>query len=195
MMRLRWVLLLIVCMLALIWLSCKEPLPVYQDPRDVFDGIVEGGYNVSRTENAMKAYLTVVNKYDETLDARAILTGRIILTWQNDPTFRRTFELTDAQILSVRFYNSSTRELRLDPGDSIRLGISWNFLSDDGRDLKRHVIFKQDPTCRARFISEDPVHILITATMKIYDRTETVEPPQLLYRFVLVREYVDPRDC
>ncbi len=181
--------------LTLCSISCKESLPVYQDPRDVFKEIVEGTYVISRTENAMKVYLTIVNKYDETLDARALLTGQIVLTWENDLTFRRTFHLTDAHIISARGYNSSTRQLRLDPGDSIRFGISWSFSADDGRNLRDQVIFRRDPTCNARFISLNPVNILVDATMSLYERTEKVEPPRFLYRFTLVREFVEPRDC
>lgn len=182
-------------LLALSSISCNESLPVYQDPRDVFAEMVEGAYTVSRTENAMKVYLTIVNKYDETLDARALLTGRIVVTWEQDLTFQRTFNLTDAHIITVRSYNPSTRQLRLDPGDTIRFGISWNFLSDDGRNLKDLVIFRRDPTCNNRFISLNPVNIQVDATMSLFERTETVAPQRFLYRFTLIREYVDPRDC
>ncbi len=175
--------------------SCKEDLPPYADPRDVFDGRLAAAYAISRTDNSLKAYLTVINKYDETLEDTSILSGQIVLTWQADPTFRRTLQLSDANILLVRNYNPDTKMLRLDPGDSIRFGVSWNFLSDDGRDLKRLVSFQQDPTCPARWISAAPVPIIIEATLSVFKRTERVVPPRFIYLFELVREYVHPRDC
>lgn len=176
-------------------LSCKESLPPYADPRDVFDGWLAGAYGISRTENAMKAYLTIINKFDETLEDTSILTGEIELTWQADPSFRRRIQLNESNILFVRYYDPTTRILRFDPGDSIRFGISWDFLSDDGRDLKRLVTFVQDPTCLARWISREPVGIMIEGTLNVFKRTETVIAPRIMFQFTLVREYVDPRGC
>lgn len=181
--------------LLLLSLSCKEELPPYHDPRDVFDGRLSGAYAISPAENALKAYFTVINSYDETLEGTALLTGRIVLTWQGDSTFRRTIGLTDANILFARHYDATSKHLRIDPGDSVRFGISWNFIADDGRDLKRLVRFHPDPTCLARYISEEPVPIIIEGTMKVFERTELIVPPPAVFRFEFVREYVNPRDC
>jgi len=175
--------------------SCKEELPPYTDTRDVFDGRLAAAYAISRAENSLKAYLTVINKYDETLEDTSILSGQIVLTWQVDPTFRRTLQLSDANILFARNYNPDTKMLRLDAGDSILFGVSWNFLSDDGRDLKRLVPFRHDPTCLARWISAAPVPIIIEASLTVFKRTGRVVPPVFIYQFELVREYVDPHNC
>lgn len=188
--RCVWVFLLSVAVFA-----CKEDLPPYADPRDVFDGRLAAAYAISRTENALKVYLTVVNTYDETLEDTSLLSGQIVLTWQGDPTFRRTVPLSDANILFARNYNPDTGLLRLDAGDSLRFGVSWDFMSDDGRDLKRLVTFRQDPACVARWISVAPVPIVIEATLEVFKRTERVVPPRFIYLFELVREYVDPHAC
>lgn len=175
--------------------GCKEELPTYQDPQDVLQGLLVGDYTITRTENAMKAYFSIKNMYDETLEARSILTGRMVLTWDKDPTFRRTIDLNDVYVIYAKSYNSTTRVLRLDPGDSIRLGFSWTFLSDDGRDLRQLVFMISDPTCLVRNISQEDVQMHVEAWMDIFERTQTVSPKKIIYRFQLVREFVDPRAC
>lgn len=175
--------------------SCKEPLPQYQDPREVFDSYQWGAYAISRTENEMKAYFTVVNAYDETFDAAAIFNGTLVITYDRDPSFKKTVQLTPSSLLYARGYNPVSGHLRFDPGDSVRLGFSWNFLGDDGRSLFDIVPFVRDPECPARFLSAEPVRMTFRADVRIYERTETVTAPLFRFAFVLHREYVDPRAC
>ena len=181
--------------LVLAAVSCNEQLPVYRDPLDVFDGTLSGVYVINHLENAMKAYLTVINTFDETLEGRAVMTGEITLTWQSDTTFRKTITVNDANLLFARRYDPSSLHLRLDPGDSLRFGVSWGFFADDGRDLKRLVTFVQDPTCRTRQVSPTPIPVMIEGRLRVFDRTEVVVPRRVIIPFILTREYVDPRSC
>lgn len=188
--RLSWV-----CSFTLAAVSCKEQLPAYRDPLDVFDGTLTGVYVINHLENALKGYLTVINTFDETLEGRAVMTGELTLMWQSDTTFRKTFTVTDANLLLARQYDPARRHLRLDPSDSLRFGVSWDFFADDGRDLKRLVPFVQDPTCRARYITAAPIPIIIEGHLRVFDRTEVVVFRRVIIQFILTREYVDPRSC
>jgi hypothetical protein len=178
-------------------LSCKEPLPVYQDPRDVFDAYQSGAYVVSTAENAVKAFFTVTNTYDETFDAVAVFDGTLVITFERDRSFRRTVQLDPSTILHARGYNPQTGVLRLDPGDSVRFGFSWNMVADDGRSLFNTdlVRFIPDPTCPRRLISSEPIRLTLQSSVRMYDRTESVSAALYRLEFTLHRFYVNPNNC
>lgn len=176
-------------------LSCKEPLPEYRDPLDLFDATFSGAYVISPGENAVKAYMTIVNRYDETLDAPAILNGRLVITWAGDVSLKKTVTLSPANIIYARGFNPVTGAMRFDPGDSIRIGYSWNLISDDGRSLLDVVHMMPDPTCPIRYISIQPVPLFFEGSTVVYDRTGTVAPRSFRYEFTLVLQFVDPRGC
>ncbi|MDL1891365.1 hypothetical protein FBQ87_00535 [Sphingobacteriales bacterium CHB3] len=178
-------------------LSCKEPLPGYQDPRDVFDAYQSGTYALSTAENAVKAYFTVFNAYDETFDARAVLNGTLTIIFERDRTFRKTVQLGPSTIIEARGYDPASGNLRMDPGDSVRFGFSWNMIADDGRSLFNTdlVTFYPNPECPPDLISTQPVRLTIESNVRMYDRTEIVVAPQIRLEFILHRRYVPPRDC
>ncbi len=184
-----------VTLLATGLVSCKEPLPEYNDPRDVFDSYLSSVYVCSPTENATKIFLVFVNKYEETLDGEALLTGRLAISRAADRTFQKTVTIGPSNIVYARGYNAATGVLSIDPGDSVRLLVSWNLVADDGRSLRDEIHFMNDPTCPRRLISIAPVPLIITGNMSVYERTETVTPKSLRYEFTLIKDFVSPRDC
>ncbi|MBX2992641.1 MAG: hypothetical protein KF749_15920 [Bacteroidetes bacterium] len=178
------------CLGAITDLSCKEPLPGYNDPVDVFDAYAYGLYAISLQENAVKAYITIVNTYDETFDGTAILSGQLVITWAKDVSFKRTVQLTASHLIYARNYNAGTGVLRLDPGDSIRFGFTWDMVADDGRRLFSMMSFFPDPECPARFLSAEPIRLSFEGTAHVYHRTRIAiaQPGQI--EFVLHREFV-----
>lgn len=174
-------------------MSCKESLPPYLDPRDVFSSEISAVYEISLRENTVKAYLSIVNEYDETFDARALLDGQLQIVWASDTTFRKTIILTPERLIRVNGYNSATGVLRFDPGDSLRFGFSWDLSADDGRSLFDLVQFVADPGCPPRLISREPIHLYVRANARVYARTPVVAPTELLFVFTLHRAYV--RNC
>lgn len=177
--------------------SCKELLPAYEDPRDVFDAYQYGFYEISITENAVKVYFTVVNTYDETFDARAMLSGTLILAFDQDRSFKKTVPLGPSLLLEARGYDPSSGNLRFDPGDSIRFGYSWNMVADDGRSLFNidEVRFIPDPQCPRRLISTEPIRITLQSDVRLYERVDVVAPSLFRFSFTLHRSFVASRDC
>jgi hypothetical protein len=191
--RASFLLLWLLCAVLGALTSCKEPLPPYDDPRDLLDAYSYGLYVINRQENVVKAYLTVINTYDETFDAEAVLSGRIVLTWAKDGTFKKTFQLSPSLLIYARGYNAETGMLRFDPADSIRFGITWDMVADDGRRLFSLMSFFPDPECPARLISTEPVRFSIEGHALVYNRTGTVGATVTQFEFILQREFAQCR--
>jgi hypothetical protein len=185
----------VVIVVILAGLSCKEPLPEYSDPRDLLASYFFGAYVITPGENAVRVYMTIVNRFDETFDARALLNGSLVITWGGDPTLKKTVTLSPANLIYARGFNPVTGALRFDPGDSIRIGYSWNLTSDDGRSLLNVVPMMADPTCPIRQISIHPVMLVFEGNTVVYERTGPVTPQIFRFEFTLAYQFVDPRNC
>jgi hypothetical protein len=140
--------------------SCDESLPPYRAPAGLFEGWLRGSYVLTRTDNSLKVYFTIRNIFDESFQGPAELTGSIRIVSARNPDIAKTFFLTARNIIEGSGYDGATGTLLLDPGKSIRLGVSWNFVDDEGRDLRdifsdsprtRHVIPECAPTLRILF--------------------------------------------
>jgi hypothetical protein len=176
---------------------CSESLPVYQEPQKLFHGQIEGVYVLTISDNSMKVYLSVTNIFDETFDGQGVLTGSIEIGSARDPSVRKTFSITGANVISARGYDRTTGRLLIDPGDTLRLGVSWNLVDDTGRDLRRDFFsYIQDTTCleqmRCLAFTED---FVLKGSVKLYDRTAPVLAGPTAYSFCYVTKYVNPKDC
>ncbi len=130
--------------------ACEGELPEYLDPRDVFTAEINGLYVLSASDNSLKIFLTAKNRFDETFEAEAVLQGNIRVTLASDPSIQKTFSLSASELISARGYNPQTRVLRIDPGDSVRFSVSWDFVADNGTDLLQDVFrYVPDSTCLA----------------------------------------------
>lgn len=175
--------------LLVLTLSCKESLPPGGDPPQVLEAYTYNVYAISLQENMLKAYMTVVNTFDETFDAPAQLRGQFVITWNRDASFRKTVILTRSNLISARGYNPETGVLRFDPGDSIRFGFSWDLVADDGRSLFDLLLFLPDPQCPAQYVSVQPVEVIVEGNILLYERTGVLFPKRRLFSFRLHREY------
>jgi hypothetical protein len=176
---------------------CSESLPVYQEPQKLFDGKIEGVYVLTISDNSMKVYLSVTNIFDETFEGQGILTGSIEIVSARDPNVRKTFSISGGNVMSARGYDRVTGRLLIDPGDTVRLGVSWNLVDDTGRDLRRDFFsYIQDSTCleymRCLAFTED---FVLKGSVKLYDRTAPVLAGPTAYSFCYVTKYVNPKDC
>lgn len=175
-------------------LSCKEPLPSYQDPTQVFSGTLRPVYQYSGTQNSLNAQLVVVNDYDETFEGRTLFEGTIEIVLARKPDLKKTFFLSSSNLIQGK-YNPGSRVLTLDPGDSVRVGVAWNFVDDRGTDLRQQEFFyRTDPTCTLRRIAAEEVFTL-TGRLKLFDRTEEIKFGPVTYALCHVNVWVDPRLC
>lgn len=177
-------------------LSCKEPLPPHEDPRNVFDGTIDAEYVYAPDDNSLKIRFAIKNKFDETLQGKASLTGSIQISLRRIPDRKRTFSLSSANLIQARNYNPNSRELTIDPGDSIRLAVSWNFVDDKGIDLRQGVFqYVIDPTCPTyRRIALREI-LIVKANLTVFDRTEDVNVGPVIVPICHINAWVDTRIC
>lgn len=179
--------------------SCEENLPVYEMPENVLQCAIGVDYVLSPTDNSIKVYFIVVNTFDETLEAPGVLTGTISLTSVRDPEIKKTYEVGPATVIAARGYNRFTGTLRIDPGDSIRYLVSWNFQqADNGLDLRTGFFrYYADLICNGATISRCFAYtepFVIEANVKIYDQTAP-QTASTVYPLCFVSRYVLPKLC
>jgi hypothetical protein len=183
-----------VALLSLIVGSCSESLPPYQDPADVFQGKVAGQYVLTVQDNSVKVYVTVKNIYDETFQASAILRGSLEITLARRPEIRKTVSLFPSQIIEGH-YNSGTGILTIDPGETIRLGYSWNFIDNSGTDLRKEIFtLVDDPTCSLRRIAYDETFSL-KGEVTIFEKTAPVRFGPTMFTFCYITNWVNSKFC
>lgn len=175
--------------------TCSEALPPYIDPTDVFDGSIEGAYVLIPSDNSVKIYLKARNRYDETLEGPAVLQGEAEISLARDPSMVRKFTITSANLLTSRNYNPSTGVLRVDPGETMVFGLSWNLVTDNGTNLRgSHFRYWVDLECPMRCVAEAELFI-IRGSVIIFDKTGTVTPQPASFSLCHVNAYIEPRLC
>jgi hypothetical protein len=182
------------CGLMLIGGVCDESLPPYRDPENVFSGELRPEYIFYNIGNFLDMQIIIVNTFDETFSAPSVIEGSIEIFLERNPEFTRVFPLSPSNIRIGR-YNSGTGVLTMDPGDSLKLGLQWNFIDDAGRDF-RQVVFEyvMDPDCPSRMIAK-PETLIIRGNIKLYPRTDIVTLGPRLFTLCHIDRWIDPRTC
>lgn len=186
--------------LIFLFFSCKETLPPYLSPERVLVGDVGGLYVLTASDNSVKLYFTVRNVFDETLQGPAKLAGKIQIVLGRNPQVRKTAVLGVSNILYARSYDRQTGVITLDPGDSIRLGYSWDLVDDNGIDLRTSFFsYVSDPTCpdslpeTRRITLEEKFQI--SGELLVFDRTGQVVPAPKELAFCYATNWVNPKYC
>ena len=171
-------------------LSCKEPLPAYRDPAQVFSGSARPAYLFSKTQNHLGVQLVVVNDYDETFEGRSLFEGSIEIALSRKPDLKKTFFLSSSNLIQGK-YNPGSRILSFDPRDSIRVGVTWDFIDDREVDLRtQEFVYRSDPMCSLRRISQEETFI-IKGNLKLYDRTDEIKFGPVTMTLCHVNVWVD----
>ena len=135
-------------------LSCDEQLPLYAEPNFIFEASLSGFYAHSLSDNSLKIYLTVKNIYHETFQEEALLQGELLVTSVRDSALQRRFTLSFAEVIEGPGYNRRTGVLTMEPGATVRLGVSWDFVDDRGKDLRYDFFeYVEDPACPSRCLA------------------------------------------
>ena len=168
-------------MLAGLSLSCKEPLPAYRDPTDLFSGVLRIGYLYGTPPaNIFRVQMVVFNDFDETFEGRTFFEGTIEIVLARKPEVKKTFFLSVDNLIQGR-YNAGSRVLTFNPRDSVRLGVHWEFIDDRGVDLREtEFSYRSDPTCPGRRIAREEA-FLVSGTLKLYDRTGEIKFGPVLF--------------
>ena len=171
-------------------LSCDEQLPLYAEPNFIFEASLSGFYAHSLSDNSLKIYLTVKNIYHETFQEEALLQGELLVTSVRDSALQRRFTLSFAEVIEGPGYNRRTGVLTMEPGATVRLGVSWDFVDDRGKDLRYDFFeYVEDPACPSRCLAM-PEEFIAKAFVLLYDRTGQVSAPPISLPVCYVFAYV-----
>lgn len=174
---------------------CDETIGPSEEPQRVFKTRVEGFYVLSLIDNSLKVYLIVKNVFDETLQGPPIFKGNIEIISARDPSVRKTFTLTAANVISARGYDRTRSTFTFDSGDSIRVGVSWDFKTDEGRDLRKDFFsYIADKTCQLRCLAftED---FILKGNIQLFKQTTLAIAETTPYSLCFVSNYVRPSSC
>lgn len=174
---------------------CDETIGPSEEPQRVFQTRIEGYYVLSISDNSLKIYLIVKNVFDETLQGPAIFKGSIEITSARAPSVRKSFTLTAANVISARGYDRTRSTFTFDSGDSIRVGVSWDFKTDEGRDLRKDFFsYIQDKTCQSRCLAftED---FILKGNIQLFKQTTLAIAETTPYSLCFVSGYVPPAVC
>ena len=176
--------------------SCSEELPPRNDPSDLFVAGTDITYNYSIFENSMRVELNVTNLYDETLEDTATLAGSLTIQLVRNRSYSKKINFTAANAQFIH-YDAGTRVLRIDPKERIVFQQTWDFVDDQGRDLRTEVFrYVKDTTCplQTRKIAL-PEFFVVQGTFKVFGRVTEVEIKPASFEFCHVNIWVLPRDC
>jgi hypothetical protein len=190
----RHILVYLPCGLLFVGGVCDESLPPYRDPENVFSGELRPEYIFYNIGNFLDVQILIVNTFDETFSAPSVIEGSLEISLERDPDFTRVFPLSTSNIRIGR-YNSGTGILTMDPGDTLKLGVQWNFIDGAGRDF-RQIVFEyiMDPDCPSRMLAK-PETLIIRGNIKLYARTAAVNLGPRLFSFCHIDRWIDPRSC
>ncbi len=184
-----------IALLILALVSCKENLPSYHDPRNVFDVRLQGSYVLTISDNSLKVYIVVVNAYDETFEGPVVVGGTIEIVFLKDPLVKKTFALSASNLISGGNYNPSENTMRIDPGDTLRFRVSWNFVDDNGTDLRTGTFqYSTDPQCTQRLIAKEEVFSLL-GEIKVFEKIPLAKGITVQYPMRHVLNYFSPSHC
>lgn len=171
----------IVAMLAGLALSCKEPLPAYRDPTEVLSGVLRIGYlSATYPGTNLSVQLVTFNDFDETFEGRTLFEGTVEIVLARKPEVKKTFFLSAGNLIQGK-YNAGSRVLTLNPRDSVRLGVTWEFVDDRGTDLiETEFHYFADPTCKGRFIAREETFI-VSGKIKLYERIAEIKFGPLVF--------------
>jgi len=175
--------------------ACDSELPPYNDPSTVFTAKVYGIYSLNVTTNSLSLFVTIKNSFDETLQGKAVFGGQLEIIPLRNPSYRKSFSLSDANLAYARNYNSASTMLTIDPGDSVQFRVSWDFIADNGVDL-RAAFFRNfsDATCNGRTIALPEV-FSIHSEMKMFDRIPATTATMSEFVFCYVNVFILPNFC
>lgn len=167
-------------------LSCKEPLPVYKDPTDLFSGVLRIGYLYGTPPaNIFRIQMVIFNDFDETFEGRTLFEGEIEIVLARKPEVKKTLVLSVDNLIQGR-YDAGSRVLIFNPRDSVRLGVTWEFNDDTGADLREtEFIYSTDRYCPQRKIAKEET-FLVSGILKLYDRTGDIKFGPVLYSLCYV---------
>jgi hypothetical protein len=181
--------------LLIFFLACDESLPPRNDPSILFDGIINSKYTLLWNQNSLQIEVGLINIYDETIQANANIAGTVEVILLRNNSLKKTIHFDVSNLSTPKFYNPTTQEITINPGDTIKFLYVWNFIGDNNTNFPEDVFHSyEDLTCPGRFLAHSESFIL-TGSFQILEKLNSVRLKPAVLNLCYVYRYVPPRDC
>ena len=175
--------------------GCDESLPPKDIPQKLFEGKISPEYILTGQENVLRVRFILKNIFDETLEGKLLLDGMFEIQSNKNPDLKKSEKFNLSQLTYAKNYNPITNQLRLDPGDSITILYSWNFLSNDSIDLTKEFFNLQtDPACTIRMVAREET-FRFNADIQIFKEISPAIFSQKEYSFCYTNIWVRQGSC
>jgi hypothetical protein len=175
--------------------GCEEMLPPRNDPSKLFRGSIDARYSLLWNENALHIGVNIVNIYDETIQTTAAMMGTVEISLVGNTVHRKTITLNTNNLINTKAYNPSTKELTIDPGESIRFEYVWNFVDDNNQNLPADIFrYYPDPNCLLRRLAYREA-FTIAGSFQIIQKFGLFELNPIVINLCYISAYVSAHDC
>ena len=182
-------------LLSVATLSCNESLPPRDDPREILQPDIKALYVVTPATNGVAVSATFTNIFDETLEGRLAISGKVELQWDRFPDVKKVITLNSANLTYARKYNGITGELTLDPGDSVIISCLWSVMADSEAHMRNMIfLFGSDSRCNLRRVASSQT-FTARGEARIFRNTAPLFLGETKVTFCLLTNFVDFRLC
>jgi hypothetical protein len=179
----------------LMMVSCEESLPPRQDPHMVLRPVLRAQYVHDWNENGLRFYVELINTFDETLQDTAVFVGSVRVEMPRRPDMGRTLTVRRDSISTRRMYDPVNNIFTVDPGDTLRFLLRWDFKNDVGQSLTSFAFdYYNDTTCEGRRLAYEEV-LLASGRITISRRLGEVTLSQIPIILCYKEPFIGPRDC
>jgi len=188
-------LVLVFCGIMILTGSCNESLPPYENPSNYLQGSILETYVLAHQNNYMGVHVRIANVFDETLDGEVHLDGQLRIRSVTDPSIVKTVSLTALNLTRAKHYDAASSRLTIDPGDTVQLSYAWDFIDDNGRDLRTSFFrFFADTTCPYRCLAytED---FRLSGQVTVFSGRPSVQLKESTFSLCYVNFHVNPAYC
>jgi hypothetical protein len=162
-------------------MTCEESLPPYNEPSQVYEmrlSSSQAGLNlvirdtlaVVRGKGNIDFIISLKNVYEETLqDTLKYQIGSLDIWWEKKPHIKQILPITirnEIYTEEIGFWG----DICMDPGDSIRLVVSWDWVDD----LDNHLWEYLSPKLVGDVKEYVPMDLKVQATIQLFEHTAIV---------------------
>lgn len=175
-------------------LSCNESLPPH-DPVEFLQPHIEAEYVVAPATNGVAVSVKFINVFDETLQGRLGISGKIELAWKLFPDVKKVIDLNSTNLSYARNYNGITGELTLAPGDSVIISCLWSVMADSEAQMRNMIfLFEPDSKCGRRRVAHSQT-FTVTGEARIFRNNAPMSLGQTDVSFCAVTNWVGTNFC
>ena len=186
---------LLFSLLSIVTLSCTESLPPRDAAVDFLQPHISATYVVIPSTNGVAVSVRFINIFDETLEGRLAIAGKVELIWDRFPEIKKVITLNSTNLTYARKYNGVTGELTLDPGDSVIISSLWSVMADSEAQIRNTIfLFGPDSRCGLRRVASSQT-FTAKGEARIFRNTAPMLFGETKVTFCLVTNWVDTRLC